>query len=68
MTKELEKIKHGLKIVEALNEDDLYFVHDIQKVTGIDEKTLRRSLNSLLKNGYLTKNDHSQWHLPREVA
>ena len=68
MTKELAKIKHGPKIVDALNEDDLYFVHDIQRVTGLDEKTLRRSLNSLLKNGYLTKNAHSQWYIPREVA
>jgi DNA-binding IclR family transcriptional regulator len=62
MTKELQSIKHGNKIVEAMPEGRLFFVEDIKRTTGIDDKTLRRVLNSLLKNGHLYKNEYGQWY------
>jgi len=61
MNKPLEKIKHGLKIVEAMEEGKLFFVEDIRRATGLDEKTLRGVLLRLLKNRYLEKNARGQW-------
>lgn len=61
MTKPLEKIKYGLKIVETMEEGKLFFVEDIRRATGLDEKTLRGVLPRLLKNRYLQKNERGQW-------
>lgn len=60
-SKPLEKIKHGLKIVEAMEEGKLFFVEDIRRATGLDEKTLRGVLPRLLKNRHLEKNERGQW-------
>jgi predicted transcriptional regulator of viral defense system len=61
MQKPLEQIKHGPKILAAMEEEALFFVEDIRRATGLDEKTLRGVLSRLLKNRYLYKNDRGQW-------
>lgn len=61
MTKPLEKIKHGPKVLDAMPMGSLFFVTDIQKATGLDDKTLRGVLSRLLKNKYLCKNERGQW-------
>jgi transcription initiation factor IIE alpha subunit len=63
MTKELGSIKHGDKIVKAMPEGQLFFVEDIKRATGLDDKTLKRVLNSLLKNGHVYKNPYGQWYI-----
>jgi DNA-binding IclR family transcriptional regulator len=60
--KPIEKIKHGPKVVAALEEEALFFVEDIRRATGLDDKTLRGVLASLLKNHYLFKNERGQWY------
>lgn len=60
--KPLEKIKHGLKVVEAMEDGKLFFVEDIRRATGLDERTLRGVLPRLLKNRYLFKNERGQWY------
>jgi DNA-binding IclR family transcriptional regulator len=65
-SKPLEKIKHGLKIVEAMEDGQLFFVEDIRRATGLDEKTLRGVLPRLLKNRYLYKNERGQWYRLQE--
>ena len=66
MTKPIVKIKHGTKVVEVMSEGSLFFVEDIRRATGLDEKTLRAVLASLLKNRYLQKNDRGQWSIKPE--
>jgi predicted transcriptional regulator of viral defense system len=61
MQKPLEQIKHGPKILAAMEEDALFFVEDIRRATGLDEKTLRGVLSRLLKNHHLYKNERGQW-------
>ena len=62
MTKPLEKIKHGPKVVEIMPPGDLFFVDDIRRATGLDDKTLRGVLSRLLKNRHLFKNERGQWY------
>jgi predicted transcriptional regulator of viral defense system len=66
--KALDKIKHGTKIVNAMPEEELFFVEDIKRVTGLDDKTLRQVVNSLLKNGYVHKNEHGMLYREYEAA
>ena len=66
MQKPLDKIRHANKIIDAMPEEELFFVEDIKRITGLDEKTLRRVVNSLLKDGYVHKNEHGM--LYREYA
>jgi predicted transcriptional regulator of viral defense system len=66
--KPLDKIKHGTKIVNAMPEEELFFVEDIKRVTGLDDKTLRQVVNSLLKNGYLYRNEHGMLYREYEAA
>lgn len=61
MQKPLDKIKHGDKILAAMEEEALFFVEDIRRATGLDKKTLQGVLSRLLKNRYLYKNDRGQW-------
>lgn len=61
MQKPLDKIKHGPKILAAMEEEALFFVEDIRRATGLDKKTLQSVLSRLLKNRYLYKNDRGQW-------
>ena len=68
MKKRLDKIKHGIKIIDAMPEEELFFVEDIKRVTGLDDKTLRQVINSLLKNGYLYKNKHGMLYREYEAA
>lgn len=59
--KPLEKIKHGQKVIDSMAEGMLYFVDDIRRATSLDDKTMPRVLNQLLKNKYIEKNDRGQW-------
>jgi len=61
MQKPIEQIKHGDKILAAMEEEALFFVEDIRRATGLDKKTLQSALSRLLKNRYLYKNDRGQW-------
>jgi len=61
MNKPLANIKHGPKIVDAMEGGKLFFVEDIRRATGLDDKTLRGVLQRLLKNRYLHKNEKGQW-------
>lgn len=62
--KALEKIKHGEKVVTSLPVGQLFFVEDIRRATGLDERNLRQVLARLLRNGYLQKNARGQWSVP----
>ena len=62
--KPLEKIKHGYKIFRNMRHDELYFVEDLRRLSGLDDKTLRTVLQRLLKNNYIHKNEHGQWFVP----
>lgn len=64
--KPLEKIKHGQKVVDSMVSGTLYFVDDIRRATSLDDKTMPRVLNQLLKNKYIEKNDRGQWKLRDE--
>lgn len=64
--KPISKIKHGLHVVTVMDEGSLFFVEDIRRATGLDEKALRAVLASLLKNRYLQKNDRGQWSIRPE--
>lgn len=62
MTKKtLENIKYGSKVINLMPEGDLFFVEDIRRATGLDDKTLKNVLSRLLKNGHLYKNERGQW-------
>lgn len=61
MQKPLDKIKHGPKVLAAMEEEALFFVEDIRRATGLDEKTLRGVLSMLAKNRYLYKDHRGQW-------
>ena len=58
--KDLNDIKHGKKVIEALNGGHTFFVKDIQKETGLDERTLKNVLSSLLKHHYIYSKN-GQW-------
>jgi predicted transcriptional regulator of viral defense system len=62
--KDLADIKHGQAVVSRMQGNGLFFVEDIRRVTGLDDKLLRATLLRLLKNGYLAKNDNGQWFTP----
>lgn len=68
MKKPLDKIKHGDKIVNAMPEEELFFVEDIKRISGLDDKTLRRVVDSLLKNGYVHRNEHGMLYREYEAA
>jgi len=59
--KALEKIKHGQRVVDALQSGEAFFVMDIQKETGLDTKSLRQVLSNLQKHGYIMKDAKGQW-------
>jgi hypothetical protein len=61
--KALSKIKHGDKVMSCLSKGQLFFVADIQKAAGLDDKAIRLVLASLLKNNYL-QNNKGQWFIP----
>jgi predicted transcriptional regulator of viral defense system len=61
MQKPIDKIKHGPKVLAAMEEEALFFVEDIRRATGLDEKTLRGVLDRLSKNRYLYKDHRGQW-------
>lgn len=65
--KDLNKIKHGHHIVDTMDHGGLFFVEDIRRATGLEEKHLIRSLQQLLKHGYVQKNDRGQWSVPEEL-
>ncbi len=62
--KQLKDIKHGQRVVDSLDFTELYFVVDIQRKTGLDPKSLKSTLNRLLKNGFMDKNNRGQWYVP----
>jgi predicted transcriptional regulator of viral defense system len=62
--KALGDIKHGSSVVARLQGNGVFFVEDIRRLTGLDDKLLRTTLTSLLKYGYLSKNDKGQWFVP----
>jgi len=62
--KQLKDIKHGQRIVDMLEQGTGYFVADIQRITGLDAKSLRVTLYRLLKNGHLDKGEHGQLVIP----
>lgn len=68
MNKPLDRIKHSNKIVEVMPEEELFFVDDIKRATGLDDKTLKIVLQSMLKNGYLFKNERGLWYRLPEAA
>jgi DNA-binding IclR family transcriptional regulator len=61
--KQLKDIKHGQRVVDSLDLESLYFVVDIQRKTGLDSKSLKRTLTALLKHGYLDKGPNGQWYV-----
>jgi predicted transcriptional regulator of viral defense system len=63
-SKALGDIKHGVSVVSRLQGNGLFFVEDIRRLTGFEDKILRTTLTSLLKHGYLSKNDKGQWFVP----
>lgn len=64
MTKPLDKIKYGEKIVSCLTKP--MFFDDIRRFTSLDAKTLQTALNRLVKHGYLEKDSKGLW-VPTEV-
>ena len=64
--KPLEKIKHGMKIVDSMVPGRLFFVEDIRRASGLDDRSLRSALSQLLKNGYVEKNERGQWSVSTE--
>lgn len=60
-TKPLGDIKHGQRVVDVLVQGELYFVEDIRRATGFDDKTLRKVLAQLLKHKHVDKNSRGQW-------
>lgn len=64
--KPLGDIKYGPRVVDALEHGNLYFVEDIRRATGFDDKTLRTVLSQLLKHKHIEKNGRGQWTLPQE--
>lgn len=65
--KALEDIKHGDKVVTFMQAaQGSFFVNDIERGTGLDNKSLRKTLTQLLKNNYVEKNDRGQWALPQD--
>lgn len=61
--KPLGDIKYGPRVVEVLEQGKLYFVEDIRRATGFDDKTLRTVLAQLLKHRHIEKNQRGQWML-----
>ena len=59
--KPLASIKHGQKVIDLVEDGNLYFVDDIRRGTGLDDKTLRTVLARLLKNKYIENNGRGQW-------
>lgn len=66
--KALEKIKHGSRIVDSMATGELFFVADIRRASGLDDRSLRQALERLLKNGYVQKNERGQWSVPAIAA
>lgn len=64
--KTLDKIKHGQKVLDAVG-DRRCFVVDIQKASGLDDRTLRTVVNRLHKNGFLVKDVHGQWSVAEAI-
>lgn len=62
--KPLGDIKHGSGVVDALEQGKLYFVEDIRRATGFDDKTLRKVLAQLLKHKHIENNQRGQWMIP----
>lgn len=62
-TKALEDIKYGPLVIAALVPGKLYFVEDIRRASGLDDKKLRQVLASLLKHKHIDKNQRGQWFL-----
>lgn len=60
-TKPLGDIKHGPRVIDVLEHGKLYFVEDIRRATGFDDKTLRTVLAQLLKHKHIEKNQRGQW-------
>lgn len=63
MSKPVEKIKYGYKIIDNMVYDSYYFVEDLRRLSGLDNKTLRTVLSRLYKNNHITKNDRGQWSI-----
>jgi predicted transcriptional regulator len=64
--KALEKIKHGQRVVDSLQNGNVFFVNDIQQATGLDGKSLKQVLTNLQKHGYISKNTKGQWYVSWE--
>lgn len=62
--KNLDDIKYGVNVIKALQTHKKYFVNDIKRATGLEQKALVKVLQTLLKNEYLEKNDKGQWYVP----
>lgn len=56
MSKPLDKIKHGDKILAVMG-DGFYFVADLEGHTGLDPKSFKQTMTALMKNGYIVKNE-----------
>ena len=59
MSKPLDKLKHGDKIVNAL--DNPLFFAELVKATSLDTKTLQAALARLKKNGYISQASSGVW-------
>lgn len=40
----------------------VFFMEDIRRATGLDDKTLRGVMGRLMKNRHLYKNEKGQWY------
>lgn len=58
--KPLAKIKHGDKVVTALESEALFYA-DIVNRTSLDPKTLQLVVDRLSKNGYIAKDPKGMW-------
>lgn len=58
--KSVKDIKHGQRVIDSLK-GVKFFVSDVQRATGLDEKSLKQVLNQLSRHGHICKNDRGQW-------
>ncbi len=61
--KPISKIKHGDKIISALEPGKLYFVPEIQRLCGLDPKSFLAALNQLRNNKHIVTNSRGQWFI-----
>jgi hypothetical protein len=57
--KPLTKIKHGEKVLNALQTSTFFL--DISRATSLESKALQKVLAALQKNGYIVKDHRDHW-------